>query len=78
VVDLDELKEEMIDTFEELYANAKMEVLSGDSDAATIRQLFGQIQGFFIAMKMSVPMDMEEVVYVEDRLRRLEERIPAA
>jgi len=75
VVNQDEMKEEMIDTFEELYANAKMEVLSGDSDAATIRQLFGQIQGFFIAMKMTLPLDMEEVVYVENRLKMLEDRM---
>lgn len=75
MVNQDEMKEEMIDTFEELYANAKMEVLSGDSDAATIRQLFGQIQGFFIAMKMTLPLDMEEVVYVENRLKMLEDRM---
>ena len=75
MVDQQEMKEEMIDVFEELYANAKMEILSNDSDATTIRQLFGQIQGFFIAMKMTVPLDMEEVVYVESRLRALEERI---
>ena len=70
-----QLKEEMIDTFEDLYSNAKMDILSGDADAATIRQLVGQVQGFFIAMKMTVPLDMEEVVYVENRLRMLEERI---
>jgi hypothetical protein len=39
------------------------------------RQLFGQVQGFFIAMRMTVPLDMEEIEYVEDRLRALEERI---
>jgi hypothetical protein len=73
--DQDEMKAEMIDVFEELYANAKMEILSSDSDAATIRQLFGQIQGFFIAMKMTLPLDMEEVVYVENRLKMLEDRM---
>lgn len=71
----DEMKAEMIDVFEDLYANAKMDILSGDADAATIRQLVGQVQGFFIAMKMTVPLDMEEVVYVENRLRMLEERM---
>lgn len=75
MLDQNELKEEMIDVFEELYANAKMDILSGDADAATIRQLVGQVQGFFMAMKMTVPLDMEEVVYVENRLRMLEERI---
>ncbi len=70
----DELKEEMIDTFEELYSAAKMEILT-HGDAAAIRQMVGQIQGFFMAMKMSVPLDMEEIVYVEGRLRMLEERM---
>ncbi len=71
----DEVKAEMIDMFEELYSNAKMEILAGDSDPATVRQLVGQIQGFFIAMKIAVPLDMEEVVYVENRLKMLEDRM---
>ena len=75
MLDQDEMKEEMIDTFEELYANAKMEILAGDSDPASIRQLVGQVQGFFIAMKMTLPLDMEEVVYVESRLKMLEDRM---
>ena len=75
MLDLDELKAEMIDVFEELYSNAKMEILAGDADAANIRQLFGQIQGFFIAMKMALPLDMEEIVYVENRLKMLEDRM---
>jgi hypothetical protein len=37
--------------------------------------LFGQIQGFFMAMKMVMPLDMEEIQYVEHRLNSLEERI---
>lgn len=73
--DQDDMKAEMIDMFEELYANAKMEILAGDADAANIRQLFGQIQGFFIAMKMTMPLDMEEIVYVENRLKMLEDRM---
>lgn len=73
--DQDDMKAEMIDMFEELYANAKMEILAGDADAANTRQLFGQIQGFFIAMKMTMPLDMEEIVYVENRLKMLEDRM---
>ena len=68
-------KEEMIDGFEELFSAAKMEIMTNSPDVAGNRQLFGQVQGFFIAMKMTVPLDMEEIVYVEDRLRALEERI---
>lgn len=68
-------KEDMIDTFEELYSTAKMEVMSNREDVAGNRQLFGRVQGFFIAMTMVLPMDQEEVEFVEDRLRALEERI---
>ncbi len=39
------------------------------------RQLFGQIQGFFMAMKMVMPLDMDEIQYVEHRMRSLEEII---
>jgi hypothetical protein len=68
-------KEDMIDMFEDLYSTAKMEIMSNATDVAGNRQLFGQAQGFFIAMRMVVPMDSEEIGYVEDRLRSLEERI---
>jgi len=68
-------KEDMIETFEDLYSNLKMEVMTNSSDIKGNRQLFGQIQGFFIAMKMVMPLDMEEIQYVEHRLRSLEERL---
>jgi glycine cleavage system regulatory protein len=68
-------KEDMIDGFEELFSTAKMEIMTNRTDVAGNRQLFGQVQGFFIAMRMTVPLDMEEIEYVEDRLRSLEERI---
>ena len=68
-------KEDMIDMFEDLYSTAKMEIMSNRIDVAGNRQLFGQVQGFFIAMRMVLPMDNEEIEYVEDRLRALEERI---
>lgn len=68
-------KEDMIDVFEDLFSTAKMEIMSNRTDVTGNRQLFGQVQGFFIAMKMTVPLDMEEIAYVEDRLRLLEERI---
>ena len=68
-------KEDMIEGFEDLFSNAKMEILSNSSDIKGNRQLFGQVQGFFMAMKMLVPLDMEEIQYVEHRLRSLEERI---
>jgi hypothetical protein len=68
-------KEDMIDTFEELYSTAKMEVMSNREEVAGNRQLFGRVQGFFIAMTMVLPMDPEEVEFVEDRLRALEEEI---
>ena len=68
-------KEEMIEIFEELYSNTKMEALTNSADIKGNRQLFGQIQGFFIAMKLAVPLDMDEIQYVEHRLRMLEERI---
>lgn len=68
-------KEDMIDMFEELFSTAKMEVMSNREDVAGNRQLFGRVQGFFIAMTMVLPMDPEEVEFVEDRLRALEERI---
>ena len=68
-------KEDMIESFEDLYANLKMEAMTNSADIKGNRQLFGQIQGFFMAMKMVVPLDMEEIEYVEHRLRSLEERI---
>jgi len=68
-------KEDMIDMFEELFSTAKMEVMSNKEDVAANRQLFGQVQGFFIAMTMVLPMDQEEVEFVEDRLRALAEQI---
>lgn len=68
-------KEEMIEGFEELYSNLKMEVMTNSADVKGNRQLFGQIQGFFMAMKMVMPLDMEEIQYVEHRLSVLEERI---
>lgn len=69
-------KEDMIEGFEDLFSNAKMEIMSNSADIKGNRQLLGQVQGFFIAMKMVVPLDMEEIQYVEHRLRSLEERIP--
>lgn len=68
-------KEDMIDMFEELFSTAKMEVMSNKEDVAANSQLFGQVQGFFIAMTMVLPMDQEEVEFVEDRLRALAEQI---
>ncbi len=68
-------KEDMIDGFEELFSTAKMEILSNRTDVAGNRQLFGQVLGFFIAMRMVLPMESEEIEFVEDRLRALEERI---
>ena len=68
-------KEEMIDGFEDLYSNLKMEIMTNSSDIKSTRQLFGQIQGYFFAMRMVLPLDMEEIQYVEHRLRILEERL---
>ncbi|MGA7594047.1 MAG: hypothetical protein WCA64_02520 [Gallionella sp.] len=68
-------KEDMIDMFEELFSTANMEVMSNREDVADNRQLFGRVQGFFIAMTMVLPMDQEEVMFVEDRLRALAEQI---
>ena len=68
-------KDDMIESFEDLYSNLKMEVMTNSADVKGNRQLFGQIQGFFMAMRMVVPLDVEEIEYVEDRLRMLEERI---
>ncbi len=68
-------KEEMIEGFEDLYSHLKMEIMTNSTDIQSNRQLFGQIQGFVIAMKMVVPLDMEEIEYVEHRLRALEERL---
>ncbi len=68
-------KEEMIEGFEDLYSHVKMEIMTNRTDIKNNRQLFGQIQGFIIAMKMVVPLDMEEIEYVEHRLRALEERL---
>lgn len=68
-------KEDMIEQFEELYSNLKMEAMTNSADVKGNRQLFGQIQGFFMAMRMVVPLEMEEIEYVEHRLRALEERL---
>ncbi len=68
-------KEQMIEAFEDLYSNLKMEAMTNREDITGNRQLFGQIQGFFMAMKMVMPLDMEEIKYVEHRLGSLEERI---
>ena len=68
-------KEDMIEGFEELFANTKMEIMSNGSDVKNNCQLFGQIQGFFMAMRMVLPLDMDEIQYVENRLQNLEERI---
>ena len=68
-------KEDMIESFEDLYSNLKMEAMTNRADIKGNRQLFGQIQGFFMAMKMVMPLDAEEIEYVEHRLRSLEERI---
>lgn len=69
-------KEDMIEYFEDLFSNTKMEIMSNSSDIKGNRQLLGQVQGFFMAMKIVVPLDMEEIQYVEHRMRSLEERIP--
>jgi hypothetical protein len=68
-------KEQMIEVFEDLYSNLKMEAMTNREDITGNRQLFGQIQGFFMAMKMIMPLDMDEIQYVEHRLGSLEERI---
>ena len=68
-------KEEMIEMFEDLYANLKMEILSNSDDKLVLHQMLGQIQGFFLGMRMSVPLDQEEIQYVEQRLQALEERM---
>ena len=68
-------KEEMIDVFEDLYSNLKMEAITNSADVKGNRQLFGQIQGFFLAMRMVVPLETEEIEYVEHRLRSLEEKL---
>ena len=62
-------KEEMIEIFEELYSNTKMEALTNSADVKGNRQLFGQIQGFFIAMKLAVPLDMDEILSSSMRKR---------
>jgi len=68
-------KEDMIEGFEELYSNLKMELMTNSADVKGNRQLFGQIQGFFMAMSMVVPLEMEEIEYVEHRLGILEEKL---
>ncbi len=68
-------KEEMIERFEDLYSHLKMEVMTNRTDIESNRQLFGQIEGFFLAMKMVLPLNREEIEYVEHRLRVLEERL---
>jgi hypothetical protein len=68
-------KEEMIEVFEDLFSNLKMEAMTNREDIKRNRQLFGQIQGFFMAMKMVMPLDTDEIQYVESRLGSLEEII---
>ena len=68
-------KEEMIEAFEELFSNLKMEAMTNREDIKGNRQLFGQIQGFFMAMKMVMSLDTDEIQYVESRLGSLEEII---
>lgn len=68
-------KDDMIDRFEDLYSNLKMEVMTNRANILENRQLFGQIQGFFIAMQMVVPLDSDEIEYVEHRLKVIEERL---
>ena len=68
-------KEDMIEGFEELFTNAKMEIMSNQSDIQGNRQLLGQVHGFFMAMWMVLPLVMEEIQYVEHRLNSLQERI---
>ena len=68
-------KENMIEGFEDLFSNTKMEIMSNKSDIKGNRQMLGQVQGFFMAMRMVVPLDMEEIAYVEQRLRSLEGQI---
>ena len=68
-------KEDMIELFEDLYSNLKMEAMTNKADIKGNRQLFGQIQGVFLAMKMVLPLDVEEIEYVEQRLLMLEEKI---
>lgn len=68
-------KEDMIDEFEELFSTAKMEIMSNRTNVAGNRQLLGQVQGFFIAMSMVLPLDSEEIAYVENGLLALEENI---
>ncbi len=68
-------KDDMIERFEDLYSNLKMEVMTNRANIPENRQLFGQIQGFFIAMQMVVPLDSDEIEYVEHRLRMIEERL---
>ena len=68
-------KDDMIDRFEDLYSNLKMEVMTNRANILENRQLFGQIQGFFIAMQMIVPLDSDEIEYVEHRLKVIEERL---
>jgi len=68
-------KEDMIENFEDLFSNTKMEIISNSADIKGNSQLLGQVQGFFMAMKLVVPLDTDEIQYVEHRLRSLEERI---
>jgi hypothetical protein len=68
-------KEDMIEQFEDLYSNLKMEVITNSANFRGNIQLFGQIQGFFLAMKMVVPLDLDEIEYVEHRIRLLEKKV---
>ena len=75
MVDNEDLKDDMIEGFEDLFSHTKMEIMSNNADIKGNHQLFGQVQGFFMAMKMVVPLDMEEIQYVENRLHSLEQQI---
>ena len=68
-------KDDMIERFEDLYSDLKMEVMTNRENIPGNRQLFGQIQGFVIAMQMVIPLDSDEIEYVEHRLRAIEEKL---
>jgi len=51
-----------------------MEAMTNSADVKGNRH-FSDNSGIFHAMKMVLPLEMEEIEYVEDRLRMLEERI---
>jgi len=68
-------KDDMIEYFEDLFSNTKMEIMTNTANISGNRQLLGQVQGFLMAMKLVLPLDMDEIQYVEQRIRSLEERI---